>query len=320
MLPPRTHATRETLFYAIAACVATGTSATAFVEVKSEFVARFLLEVIDVPMETVSRSRRLQGIELDDSMADATPGELISSLLHAAVNGSLATSGRRLSTSGYIPKYPAAAALAKFVDITMDSNDRGCDYGTSGQRLAEEKQADEAIKETKKGLRSISDGQTSNGHTIEIVKKLPSHPARKKMLDFLGGWVVKTLSGNHGLLEKSLGWCEKLLRGFSKFAVGMVKKAVGGLKWVGPKIGHFFGLYDVRGLQAAIGAPKAVAALPAPSSITPTMKVPMFAKIPIVMVAGMVTALALLVAGMRQWKKRGNSVGSMEADTVLAVE
>lgn len=320
MLLPGTHATRETLFYAIAACVATATSATALVEVKSEFVARFLLEVLDVPMETVSRSRRLQGIELDDSMADATPGELISSLLHAAVNGNLATSGRRLSTLGYIPKTTAAEQMARFVDLTIDNNDKGCDNGKDGQLLAEDKQADQAIEAIQNGLRRISAGQNSNHHAISEVKKLPSHPARKKMLDFLGGWVVNTLSGNHGRLGKSLGWCRKLLKGFSNFAVGKVKEAVGGLRWVGQKIGHFFGFYDVRGLQAAIGAPKAVAALPAPSSITPNMKVPMFARIPIVMVAGMVTALALLVAGMRQWKKRGNSVGSMEADTMLAVE
>jgi len=39
-----------------------------------------------------------------------------------------------------------------------------------------------------------------------------------------------------------------------------------------------------------------------------------------VMVAGMMTMLALLVAGIRQWTKRNTSVDSMETDTMLAVD
>merc|ERR1711956_188980 len=96
--------------------------------------------------------------------------------------------------------------------------------------------------------------------------------------------------------------------------------AVSGLKWIGSKISHFFGLYDVRALEAAISAPKAVAVLPAPPSVTPNLKVPSVVKFPVVMVAGMVTMLAMLVAGMRQWKKWNTSVVSMETDKMLVVD
>merc|ERR1711983_284301 len=82
----------------------------------------------------------------------------------------------------------------------------------------------------------------------------------------------------------------------------------------------FFGLYDARDLKGAISAPKAVAALPAPPSVTPNLKVPSVVKFPIVMVAGMVTMLAMLVAGMRQWKKWNTSLGSTETDKILVVD
>merc|ERR1711983_631696 len=81
----------------------------------------------------------------------------------------------------------------------------------------------------------------------------------------------------------------------------------------------FFGLYDARDLKGAISAPKAVAALPAPPSVTPNLKVPSVVKFPIVMVAGMVTMLAMLVAGMHQWKKWNTSLGSTETDKILVV-
>merc|ERR1711983_657363 len=128
-----------------------------------------------------------------------------------------------------------------------------------------------------------------------------------------GGWVKNTLSGNMGVLGKSIGW-------IGRGAVGLVKKVVGGLKWLGSKVAHFFGFYDARALKGAISAPKAVAALPAPPSATPNLKVPSVVKFPIVMVAGMVTMLAMLVAGMRQWKKWNTSLGSTETDKILVVD
>jgi len=52
----------------------------------------------------------------------------------------------------------------------------------------------------------------------------------------------------------------------------------------------------------------------------PNLKVFFFVKFPIVMVAGMATVLALLVAGMYQWKKRNTSFASIETDRMLVVD
>jgi len=89
-----------------------------------------------------------------------------------------------------------------------------------------------------------------------------------------------------------------------------------------PAAGLFDGVfyYDEHALEAAISAPNAVAVLPTPSSVTPNLKVFSVVKFPIVMVAGMVTMLALLVAGMRQWKKWNTSVDSVETDKMLVVD
>jgi len=312
----RNTASCEAMFYAIGACVAAATCATAF-EVKSEFVARFMLEVLDVPMEGESRSRRLQGIDWDDAMRDATPGQQISALFHAAVNGSL-SSGRRLS---YTPETLTGEAMAKFMDLTVHHNDHGCDGGVQGQRLAEEKAYDDATRKMKEAIGSVKDGKWNNQQAISLVRNHDNgHPVVQRMLHFLGGWVTNTLTGNIGLLGKGVSWIGKALSGVGHFAMNVVKGAVGGLKWIGSKVGHFFGFYDVRVLGAAISAPKAVALLPAPSSVTPNLKVFSVVKFPMVMVAGMVTMLALLVAGMRQWKKRKTSVDMMEEDNMLAVD
>jgi len=208
-----------------------------------------------------------------------------------------------------------------FMDVTVQNNDDGCNHGADGQLLAERNAADEAIRATKSGIQRVRDGKQSNRQAITEVHKLPSgHPVVHKMLNFLGGWVVNTLSGNIRFLGKSIHALGNILKKIGHFGLGVVKAAVSGLKWIGSKISHFFGLYDVRALEAAISAPKAVAVLPAPPSVTPNLKVPSVVKFPVVMVAGMVTMLAMLVAGMRQWKKWNTSVVSMETDKMLVVD
>jgi len=52
----------------------------------------------------------------------------------------------------------------------------------------------------------------------------------------------------------------------------------------------------------------------------PNLNVFSFVKFPIVMLAGMATVLALLVAGMYQWKKRNASFASIETDRMLVVD
>jgi len=322
LLLARNTASCEAMFYAIRACIAAATCATAF-EVKSEFVARFMLEVLDVPMGTESRSRRLQGIDWDDSLRNATPGEQISSLFHAAVDGTLSTSGRRLS---YKPRSQAARNMAKWMDMTVNYNDDGCDHGKRGQRLAEQKAA-KALETTRRGRYLVTQGKNSNQQAINEVKKLDQRKeVVVKMLSFLAGWVLTTLSGNVSVLGQSIRLIALVVKALGgpeaaiRTAVNAVEIAVDGLKWMGSKVQHFFGYYDVGALEAAISAPNAVALLPVPSSVTPNLKVFSVVKFPIVMVAGMVTMLALLVAGMRKWKKWNTSVDSMETDKMLVVD
>jgi len=313
----RNAASREAMFKAVGVCVAAATCATAF-EVKSEFVARFMLEVLDVQMDTESRSRRLQGIDWDDTMRNATPGEQISSLFHAAMDGTLSSSGRRLT---YKPKTKAAENMAKWMDITMTKNDNGVDMAGEGQQLAENNACNEAIESIKSSLSSVHEGAHANREAIVEVHKLPQgNSVVQKMKKFLQGWVANTLSGNIGLLKTSFHGLENILKGVAHAAVHTVTAAIGQLKRMGSKVSHFFGFYDVRAIEAAISAPNAVAVLPAPSSVTLNLKAFSVVKFPMVMVAGMMTMLALLVAGIRQWTKRNTSVDSMETDTMLAVD
>jgi len=269
-----------------------------------------------------SRSRRLQEIGWDDALNKATVGEQVSFLFHAAIDGELST-GRRLN---YKPKTQAAADFAKLIDGVQKNNDDGCDHGKEGSRLTEDRQLTKAEISMNNGMSKVNNGKKNNTDAIDATKKLPmSNPVVPKMMRYLSGTVMNSLDDNLDSLGESITAMETILENFDK-TIRRIKNAIDKLQWFGNKVesglsDQYIQSYDVRLLEAAAAAgfPRAIAIVPAPSSVAPKVKVPFVVNIPIVMVAGMVTLLAMLVAGMRQWKK-WNTLSSTEADHMFVVD